>query len=122
MSCPICKSKLNEIKSQFLINSNKNLPFEQNDIKNEKENNYLVLEENSSVLSGKKSSIIGKISGALLGLVCIVGIILCVIEGGFNISFNNEKLTVRRLTSSNNIYENNNTTNIIIKDEDLDIK
>ena len=113
MSCPISKSKLKEIKSLFIVNSNFNIFFEQN----KKENNYLVLEENSSILSGKKSSIIGKISGTLLGLVCIVGIILCVIEGGFNISFNNEKLTVRRLTSSNNIYENNNTTNIIIKVE-----
>ena len=46
------KIKFNKIK--FLINSNNNLSFEQNDIKNEKENNYLVLEENSSALSGKK--------------------------------------------------------------------
>ncbi len=46
------KIKFNKIK--FLINSNNNLSFEQNDMKNEKENNYLVLEENSSALSGKK--------------------------------------------------------------------
>ena len=30
-------------------------------------------------------------------------------------------ITIRRFTSSNNIYENNNTKNIIIKDEELDI-
>ena len=50
MSCPICKSKLKEIKSLFVLNSNFNILFEQN----EKENNYLVLDENSSILSGKK--------------------------------------------------------------------
>ncbi len=33
----------------------------------------------------------------------------------------NDKLNKRRLISSNNIYENSNTTNIIIKDENIDI-
>ncbi len=31
----------------------------------------------------------------------------------------NDKLNKRRLISSNNIYENSNTTNIIIKDENI---
>jgi hypothetical protein len=135
VSCTICKSKINEIKAKFLENNNNfNIPFEQAYIQNDKEKEYLVLDENSSALTGKKSSIIGKISGALIALVCLVGIVLCIIEGGLNISninYNNDisiknndnKLTLRQLESSDNLYENENdtSTNNIIKDEDINI-
>ncbi len=135
--CPTCKSKLNEINKKILDNSNFNTPLENIQVQNEKE--YLVLDESPSVLSSKKNSLIGKLSGALITLVCLIGIILCAIEGGLTISNKNNfsmkeiknELTVRNLLSSENIYEtenenineneNNNLTNIIIKDEDIGI-
>ena len=106
-------------------NNNFNIPFEQAYTQNDKEKEYLVLNENSSVLTGKKSSIIGKFSGSLIALVCLVEIVLCIIEGGINISIknNDNKLTLKQLGSSDNLYENENDTltNIIIKDEDINI-
>ena len=86
LSCSNCKSKLNELHKLLLENNDFNIS-EQIEIQNE--NEYLVLDENSSILSGKKNSLIGKISGALIALVCLIGIILCVVEGGYTLSYKN---------------------------------
>ena len=123
--CDVCKSKLKEI---ILENNNFNsIPMEEQN-KNEKE--YLVLDENSSILTDKKSSLLGKLTGALLALVCLLGIVLCVVEGGIKISYKNNietasQLNIRQLTSQENddvyIKENQNISNINITDEDIDI-
>ena len=103
ISCSVCKSKLNEINKVIIENSNYKIILDQSEIQNEKD--YLVLDENSSILSDKKNSIIGKLSGALIALVCLIGIILCVIEGGFTNNFNENQINLRHL-SSDNVYEN----------------
>ena len=125
ITCPVCKVKLNQI---ILENKNLSIPLEQND--NQNENEYLVLDENS-ILSDKKGSFLGKIAGSLIAVVCLIGIILCVAQGGLALSNKNmiiengNQLNMRHLTSTNdmdlNENENNNISNIIIKDEDLDI-
>ena len=132
ITCSECKSKLNEI----ILESNKfNTPLDQFDLPNEKE--YLVLDENSSILSDKKNSILGKISGALIAIVCLIGIILCVSQGGFSfpnknivIQNNDNQINLRHLETTNenlettneiDIEEEENNTNLIIKDEDLDL-
>ena len=131
--CSTCKSKLNEINKNILENNDFNTPLENTQIQKEKV--YLVLDESSSVLSNKKNTLMGKLSGALITLVCLIGIILCAIEGGFIMPNKNKflikekknELTIRNLISSENINEteneneNNNLTNIVIKDEDIEI-
>ena len=124
ISCPVCKTKLNKI---LLENNNLDINLEPNDNQNEKD--YLVLEENSSILSDKKTSILGKIVGTLVAVVCLIGIIICVAQGGFALSNKNiinqneNNFNFRHLTSTNDMdfNENHNMSNIIIKDEDVDI-
>ena len=125
IACSECKSKLNEI----ILESNKfNTPLDQSDLPNEKE--YLVLDENSSILSDKKNTILGKISGALIAIVCLIGIILCVSQGGFsfpNRSIQNEnnvnQINIRNLETPDEMdieeEDNNTTSNLVIKDEDI---
>ena len=128
LSCADCKSKLNKIITEN--NNNINIPLKQNEIQNE-ENEYLMLDENESVLTNKRFSMFGKISGALITLVCLIGIILCVIKGGYNLSYKNEivqnnienPINVRHLTSSDDdsdINENETMTNVNITDEEID--
>ena len=121
ITCPVCKSKLNQILLQ-----NTNFPSDQSDI--QQENEYLELEENSSILSDKKGSFIGKMTGALIALVCLIGIVFCVAQGGLSLSYkntlieNNSQLNMRHLESTNdldiNLEQNNNISNITIKDDE----
>lgn len=74
VSCPKCKSKLAEINKLYIDNNSFKIPLDQSEFQNEKEE--LVLDESSSTLSGKKSSIIDKIAGTLLAVVCLIGVIL----------------------------------------------
>ena len=106
VSWPKCKSKLAEINKLYIDNNTFKIPLDQSEVQNEKEE--LVLDESSSTLSGKKSSIVDKIAGTLLAVVCLIGIILCVVEGGYTLSYGNNlvenQLSLRHL-SSNEIYE-----------------
>ena len=118
ISCPKCKSKLAEINKLYTENNSFKIPLDQSEAQNEKED--LILDESSSTLSGKKSSIIDKIAGTLLAVVCLIGIILCVVEGGYTLSYGNHlvenQLSLRQL-SSNEIFEKENK---IISDNDND--
>lgn len=109
VACPKCKSKLAEINKLYIDNNTFKIPLDQSEVQNEKEE--LVLDESSSTLSGKKSSIVDKIAGTLLAVVCLIGIILCVVEGGYTLSYGNNlvenQLSLRHL-SSNDIYEKEN--------------
>ena len=124
--CSNCKSKLNKL---IIENSIMNNTLDQPELQNESE--YLVLDENSDISSEKKNSFIGKISGALIALVCLIGIILCVIESGYTLSYknsiienqnNNNQLNARHLNEINDLYidEDNNISNISITDEEID--
>ena len=124
--CSNCKSKLNKLIAENAIMNN---PLDQPELQNE--NEYLVLDENSDISSEKKNSFIGKISGTLIALVCLIGIILCVVEGGYTLSYknmiidnqnNNNQLNIRQLTSTDDLYtdNNNSVSNISITDEEID--
>ena len=82
IACSQCKSKMNEINKKFLEDNNINNNFlsEQSEIPVENKEG-LVIEENNSILSEKKN---GKISGVLIGLVCLIGIIICIFGGEFS--------------------------------------
>jgi hypothetical protein len=72
ISCPECRSKFMELKL--------NISLEQNDPDKE----ILVLDEDISFFSSdKKGSILTKLTGALIALVCLLGIMLCLTQGGF---------------------------------------
>ena len=71
ISCPECRSKFMELKL--------NISLEQNDPDKE----ILVLDEDISFFSSdKKGSILTKLTGALIALVCLLGIMLCLTQGG----------------------------------------
>ena len=115
--CSQCKLKIKELNNKLLedtnINNNLNNDFISSENKEkENENDGLVLEEDNSSISGKRNSFIGKISGVLVGLICLIGIVVCIFEGNKDHSktylflSNQEQKTLRHL--SNNICPNNN--------------
>ena len=113
--CSQCKSKMIELNNKLLEDTDVNNIFissENKEKENENENEGLVLEEDNSSISGKRNSFIGKISGVLVGLICLVGIVLCIFEGNNNYSKTNfilsdqEQKTLRHL--SENTCPNNN--------------
>ena len=122
VSCPKCKSKLAEINKLYNDNNSFKIPLDQSEFQNEKEE--LVLDESSSTLSGKKSSIIDKIAGTLLAVVCLIGVILCVVEGGYTLSYGNNlvenQLSLRHL-SSNEIYEKENKIIDVHENENINV-
>ena len=107
ISCSECRAKIMEIKL--------NTSLEHNDMDKE----FLVLDEDISFFSSdKRNSILTKLTGALITFVCLIGIILCLTQGGFNINITkkysisdsnkfNEKITLRQLNEEI-IEENNN--------------
>ena len=115
ISCSECRNKLEEIKL--------NKSLDQNDMDKE----FLVLDEDISFFSSdKKGSILTKLTGALITLVCLIGIVLCFNQGGIikNLTKNttikdlnklNEKFTLRKLNEES--IENSDNSNIIINDE-----
>ena len=118
LSCSECRSKLIEIKL--------NISLEQNDMDKE----FLVLDEDVSFFSDKKSSsLLTKLTGSLITFVCIIGVIFCFLQGGYSINiakYNNinnlnkfnEKIPLRKLSESE-LVENNNSNNIKIKNENV---
>ena len=119
--CDTCKSKLRAI---ILENNNFNINM---DDLNQNEKQFLVLDEISSDSLNKKNSLLGKLTGVFIALVCLLGIALCVVEGGLFISNKNKIENVNHLHIRNleneEIYidENQNISNINITDEELDI-
>ena len=108
--CSQCKSKLKEINRKII---NENVDINKNEIEE-----GLILEEDEenidSIIPNKKNSLIGKIPGLLIGMICIIGITLCL----FNINYNNSegnKISLRHLKKYINKNKNtNNNTNIIL--------
>ena len=92
--CPKCKSKINEINVKIL---NENI-----DINKDEDDNELILDEDEE----KKKTLLGKIPGLLIGLVCLIGISLCI----YQYPFNNTNKVGNKITLTNlKIYNNNNS-------------
>ena len=103
--CPKCKTKLEEITKKISSEKNENNININTDL-----NEELILEEkeNDFVISNKKNSLIGKIPGLLIGIVCLIGITLCIFQNPFN--YNNKNIPLRNLK---NININNNSSFIL---------
>ena len=97
--CPKCKSKMAEINNKIMEDNSENSKIiSQNN--NEIINEELVLEENDSFFSKNKNHFIGKVSGVLLGLVCLIGIAFCVFQSGQIIK--TSKLNQKLISNNNN--------------------
>ena len=117
ISCPECRSKFMELKL--------NISLEQNDPDKE----ILVLDEDISFFSSdKKGSILTKLTGALIAIVCLLGIILCLAQGnlGGNLIKNrnindlnklNEEYQLRHLSEEETFEEKNGDNNIELKED-----
>ena len=93
--CPKCKNKMAEINNKIMEDN-----CENSKIISQNNNEIEVLEENDSFFSKNINPFIGKISGIMLGLVCLVGIAFCVFQSAQIIKSSkfNQKIL---LTSSN---------------------
>ena len=97
--CPKCKCKMAEINNKIMEDNSENSEIiSQNN--NENINGELVLEENDSFFSKNKNHFIGKVSGVLLGLVCLIGIVFCVFQSGQIIK--TSKLNQKLISNNNN--------------------
>ena len=78
--CSSCKSRIWEINKKLIEDNyiNDNLISSQNEEKNED----LIPEEDDSFFSNKNNLFCGKLSSVLVGVVCIIAIIVCIVEGG----------------------------------------
>ena len=112
--CDKCKIKFEEMTKKIISEKN------DNNIKiNSELNEELILEEkeNDFVISNKKNSLLRKIPGLLIGIVCLIGITLCIFQNPFN--YNNKHIPLRNLKNINNkiILNNNYNESIIINEE-----
>ena len=117
ISCPECRAKFMELKL--------NISLDQNDPDKE----ILVLDEDISFFSSdKKGSILTKLTGALIAIVCLLGIILCLAQGNLagnlikNRNINdlnklNEEYQLRHLSEEETIEEKNGDNNIELKED-----
>ena len=117
ISCPECRAKFMELKL--------NISLDQNDPDKE----ILVLDEDISFFSSdKKGSILTKLTGALIAIVCLLGIILCLAQGnlGGNLIKNrnindlnklNEEYQLRHLSEEETFEEKNGGNNIELKED-----
>ena len=117
ISCPECRAKFMELKL--------NISLDQNDPDKE----ILVLDEDISFFSSdKKGSILTKLTGALIAIVCLLGIILCLAQGnlGGNLIKNrnindlnklNEEYQLRHLNEEETIEEKNGDNKIELKED-----
>jgi len=119
VACSNCKSKMIEINKKYMededVNNNFNISLDQSEIPHEE---GLVLEEKDSFISNKKSSFLGKISTGIIGVLCLIGIIFCIFEGGFISSYNNNYQNQMPLRSLS--YEDNKTNNFY-EDNDINV-
>ena len=117
ISCPECRAKFMELKL--------NISLDQNDPDKE----ILVLDEDISFFSSdKKGSILTKLTGALIAIVCLLGIILCLAQGNLagnlikNRNINdlnklNEEYQLRHLNEEETIEEKNGDNKIELKED-----
>ena len=123
--CPICKSKLEEINKKIIsenndININKDID---NNLKGE-----LILEEdeNNSIIPNKNNSLLGKIPAILIGVVCLIGISLCLYQFPYNnlnkrislrnLKFQNKTIILNSMNNNESYIEKNNEDFIIYEE------
>ena len=117
--CPECRNKYMEVKLNISLDNKSD------------DNEYLVLDEDLSfIYSDKKSISLTKLTGALITLVCLIGIVLCFVQGGINnnlttnrdinnINKLNNKISLRQLNEEKTLDDDNDA---IDNDNDIDIK
>ena len=117
--CPECRNKYMEIKLNISLDNKSD------------DSEYLVLDEDLSLFySDKKSISLTKLTGALITLVCLIGIALCFVQGGIsnnlmtnrdinNINKLNNKISLRQLNEEKTLDDDNDA---IDNDNDIDIK
>ena len=123
--CPECRNKYMEVKLNISLDNKSD------------DNEYLVLDEDLSfIYSDKKSISLTKLTGALITLVCLIGIVLCFVQGGINnnlttnkdinnINKLNNKISLRQLKEEktldddNDAIDNDNDNDIDIKEENV---
>ena len=109
ISCEECRTKFMEIKL--------NISLEKTNIDKE----YLVLDEDNSFLSSEKKTLsLSKLTGVLITLVCLLGIALCFVQGGFykNVSNNNEINSINKLNEKISLRQLNEEKTIEINNDD----
>ena len=117
--CPECRNKYMEIKLNISLDNKSD------------DSEYLMLDEDLSLFySDKKSISLTKLTGALITLVCLIGIALCFVQGGIsnnlmtnrdinNINKLNNKISLRQLNEEKTLDDDNDA---IDNDNDIDIK
>ena len=121
--CPECRNKYMEVKLNISLDNKSD------------DNEYLVLDEDLSfIYSDKKSISLTKLTGALITLVCLIGIVLCFVQGGINnnlttnrdinnINKLNNKISLRQLNEEKTLDDENDAIeNDSDNDNDIDIK
>ena len=96
--CPQCKAKFEEI--------NKKIISEKSDDNNLNEGELILEEdENNSIIPNKNNSLFGKLPMLLIGIVCLIGISLCIFQYQYNNT--NRIIPLRNLKINNPIILNN---------------
>ena len=96
--CPECKAKFEEMNQKIILDNNGGLILEE--------------DENNSIIPNKKKSLLGKIPGLLIGIVCLIGITLCIFQYS---NSNNKGIPLRNLK---NIYNKSFIINATKEDDD----
>ena len=123
--CPECRNKYMEMKLNISLDNKSD------------DNDYLILDEDLSLFySDKKSTSLAKLTGALITLVCLIGIVVCFVQSGVSINLiknrginninklSDNKITLRQLNEEKNLDDddNNNNNDIIDNNNDIEIK
>ena len=120
--CHECRNKFMEIKLSISLDKSD-------------DNEYLVLDEDIPLVYTDKMGLsLTKLTGAIIGLVCLIGIVFCFVQGGFNntlmqnIQINNinklsdNKISLRHLSEEKMLEGNDDTHNEDNEDNDVVIK
>ena len=103
--CPQCKAKFEEINKK-IISEKSDININKENFNNNSNEEELVLEEDGN----KNNSLFGKLPMLLIGIVCLIGISLCIFQYQYNNT--NRIIPLRNLKINNPINLNNiNSTN-----------
>ena len=103
--CPQCKAKFEEINKK-IISEKSDINVNKDNFNNNSNEEELVLEEEGN----KNNSLFGKLPMLLIGIVCLIGISLCIFQ--YQYSNTNRIIPLRNLKINNPINLNNiNSTN-----------
>ena len=103
--CPQCKAKFEEINKK-IISEKSDINVNKENFNNNSNEEELVLEEDGN----KNNSLFGKLPMLLIGIVCLIGISLCIFQYQYN--YPNRIIPLRNLKINNPINLNNiNSTN-----------